>query len=672
MRELTDMPGDTRGRPSAARLTVATTTVCALALAGVVVPTLSLPVPEAHAVSPDVEHVDVDGVDRAAEKQAGALDDAVGHEHVAPEEGDPSATTGQPADETNVEEHSEKDEGELAALSTRTATDEFLVAGVTWDAADATEVTEVAVRVREDGRWTPWQSLGIDGIGQGDLDTSSEEFADARAGTEPIVSTGADGVQVRVKTADGDSPAGLKVDLVDPGTSAADAHVGDDGLPAASANAGNGFEIKPRIVSRAGWGADESLSGSWPEYSKKLRAIYVHHTVGTNSYRESQSAALVRGIYAYHTRSRGWPDIGYQFLVDKYGNIFEGRKKSRYDNPVGAQAGGYNTGTIGISAMGNFETARPTSALLNAISKVVAWKAYQYHFNVKGSTTLVTGGSTGSGTRADPGEKVRVPRVLMHRTTNETACPGRYLAAKMGTIRNNAESRRRAAIDRYGPQVSPVDAPTRVSPTSAQAPVQWSGTTTYKWKPVRGASHYQVLYRRAFWNSDMPSTNNWRMMTSRTTRTSITVSTSSGWSREIAVRAVSKDSVRGPMRSVVRTSRPVHPNYWTFSSGWKKVTKGSYYGDRAYQTTRGGSYIRLGSANQVRRVVLRGPTNPVDGKLQVRVGGKAYKTLDFSQASAGNRKFTVTLPRSLDGTVTLRKVNDGKKVRISSIALTRW
>ncbi|MFE7407806.1 peptidoglycan recognition protein [Isoptericola sp. NPDC057559] len=646
---------------TALRTGVTTTTVLALALAGVVLPTVSLPVPQAHAVAPDVEHVPVHGVDAGARHQKGALDDAVGDEHEAPAAAE-AAKEVAPDGSTTTLPQGEPDEGALAALSERTTTQDFLVAGVTWDSSTSSEVTEVAVRMREDGRWSAWQALGLDGV----------TVDGGRAGTEPIVSTGADGVQARVRTADGTSPRGLQVDVVDPGTSRADAYVGSDAAPASSANAGTGFEIRPRIVTRAGWGADESLAGSWPETSKTLKAIYVHHTAGTNSYKESQSAALVRGIYAYHTKSRGWPDIGYQFLVDRYGNVFQGRQNARSDNPIGAQAGGYNTGTIGVSAMGNFDTAQPTSALLTGLSQVIGWKAYQYKLNAKGTTTLVTGSSTGSGTRAKPGATVKVPTVLMHKTTNETACPGRYLAAKMSSLRSSAEARRQAAIKKYGAVRWAVGAPTRTAPTSAQTPVQWNVRSTYTWKAVPGAIYYQVLYRDARWSSDMPSTNYWRILQAKNTSRSVTVNMKHGTSRDLVVRAISKDYHRGPMTTLVRTTTRILPQSWSLSSGWKKVEHKVYRGDVAYQTAKGGATLSLKSANQVRRVVVRGATNPADGKLQVLVGGKVRGTIDFAKPSDGDRIFTVTLSGQTDGTVTLRKVADGKKVRVVQVALTRW
>ncbi|MFD6176431.1 MULTISPECIES: peptidoglycan recognition protein family protein [unclassified Isoptericola] len=645
---------------AAARTGVTTTTVLALALAGVVLPTVSLPVPEAHAVAPDVEHVPVRGVDTDARHQKGALDAAVGEEHEAPSAAE-TAKKVAPGGGTTALPHEEPDDGALAALSERTTTQDFLVAGVTWDSATPSEVTEVAVRLREDGRWSAWQALGLDGV----------TVDGGRAGTEPIVSTGADGVQARVRTADGRSPRGLQVDVVDPGTSRADALVGDDGAPPSSASAGTGFEIRPKIVTRAGWGADESLAGSWPETSRALKAIYVHHTAGTNSYSESQSAALVRGIYAYHTKSRGWPDIGYQFLVDRYGNVFQGRKDARTDNPIGAQAGGYNTGTIGVSAMGNFDTAQPTSALLTALSKVIGWKAYQYKLNAKGTTTLVTGSSTGSGTRARPGSTVKVPIVLMHKTTNQTACPGRYLAAKMGSLRSSAEARRQAAIKKYGAIRWAVAAPKRYAPSASQSPVQWSTKATYRWKAVSGARYYQVLYREAHWSSDMPSTNYWRVLKA-TTATSVTVNLKRGTARQLAVRAVGQKYHRGPMTTLVWTTTTILPRSWSFSSGWSKVHHPVYYGDYAYQTSKGGATISLKSANEVHRVVVRGATAPGDGKLQVLVGGAVRGTFDFNKPSDGDRIFSLVLSGHQDGTVTLRKVKDGKKVRVSHISLARW
>ena len=124
---------------------------------------------------------------------------------------------------------------------------------------------------------------------------------------------------------------------------------------------------QPTIVTRAQWGADESWRSGTPDYAPVRMAI-VHHTVNGNDYTREQAPALVRAIYYYHAKSCGYRDIGYNFLIDRYGTIYEGRYGGITLGPVGAQTLGFNTGSTGISIIGNFEIAQPTSASLAAPS----------------------------------------------------------------------------------------------------------------------------------------------------------------------------------------------------------------------------------------------------------------------------------------------------------------
>src|ERR1700693_2847313 len=102
----------------------------------------------------------------------------------------------------------------------------------------------------------------------------------------------------------------------------------------------------PLILSRASWGADEGIRRRrHPDYADTVRFAIVHHTAGSNSYTRAQSAAIVRGIERYHVLANGWDDIGYNFLVDKYGQIFEGRWGGIDRNVVGAHAQGFNQGS---------------------------------------------------------------------------------------------------------------------------------------------------------------------------------------------------------------------------------------------------------------------------------------------------------------------------------------
>ena len=110
--------------------------------------------------------------------------------------------------------------------------------------------------------------------------------------------------------------------------------------------------VRPRMVSRAAWGANESIRRASPDHSDTVKAAFVHHTVQTNSYSPSESAALVRAGYLYHVRTRGWNDIGYNFLVDRYGRVFEGRYGGVTRAVLGAHAGGFNTNSTGVARLG--------------------------------------------------------------------------------------------------------------------------------------------------------------------------------------------------------------------------------------------------------------------------------------------------------------------------------
>ncbi|WP_275007188.1 N-acetylmuramoyl-L-alanine amidase [Promicromonospora iranensis] len=620
-----------------ARHLTAPVLVVLLALGGLVLPVASLPAPEATAVSPELVELRLAGVDPVARRDPTALGDVARHGHDAAAHASP---------------------GRLAALSARTGTIEFLVAGVTWKATAGEEVTEVALRVREDGSWGDWQAVGFD---------DAEEVG-GRAGTEPFVSTGADAVQARVRTASGRTPAGLRVAVIDPGASAADATVGQATGPAATATAATGYEIRPRTVSRSAWGADESMSEPWPEVSGDLQAMFVHHTAGTNSYGRSQSSAIVRGIHAYHTRSRGWPDIGYQFLVDRFGRIFQGRTGAVYDNPIGAQAGGFNTGTIGVSAIGSFDSARPSSALITGMVRVYAWKAYQYGLDPLGTTVLTDRGTAGDTSRTSPGDRVRVPRILPHGRTNATACPGRYLNQRLADIRRAVDERVDAARARYGRPRS-LPAPAVHRPTSAQAPIQWSAKQRYRWDPVPGAARYQILARTARYSAEMPTRPYWYSVRT-VTGTSAVLESDPGRSTWYAVRALNSSHHRGTMRTLVRTSRETIPAQWSIDSAWRKVTDPDYHAGHAYRTARDGARIKISNVRQTSQVRVVAPTSPGYGRLRVIFAGSSVGVIDLSGASSDHRVFTVDLESSRSGGIALEAIG-GDEVRVSGIGLVR-
>ena len=194
------------------------------------------------------------------------------------------------------------------------------------------------------------------------------------------------------------------------------------GTEPARAGVATAATVQPRIVSRAGWGADERIRRADPDYSDTVKAAVVHHTVQSNSYSPSESAALVRADYLYHVRTRGWNDIGYNFLVDRYGRVFEGRYGGITRAVLGAHAGGFNTNTTGVAMLGTFTTSRPTSPMLAALERLLAWKLDLTHVDPRGRTALTSAG--GANTRYPAGRRVVVNTIFGHRSTSYTTCPG--------------------------------------------------------------------------------------------------------------------------------------------------------------------------------------------------------------------------------------------------------
>jgi hypothetical protein len=336
------------------------------------------------------------------------------------------------------------------ALSTLTPIQErsrFTVAGVTW--ARTTGFTakdvNVQVRVREDSGWTGWESLAVTDEGP---QRGTAESATARVGSNPLVTDGATAIQVRVDTTDGRPLPDVQVTTINPGTSAAD----DDLTPRTPAASASAAATTPTIITRRQWGADESLRGS-TSYSSTVKAIVIHHTASSNDYTADTAAAQIRGIYAYDTQGLGWSDIAYNFLVDKFGRIYEGRAGSITSPVRGAHAMGFNTDTMGVAALGNYQTAAAPAVMVDSIAKVAGWKLSQYGVDPSGTTTLTSQG--GTGTKYAAGVTATLPTINAHQNTSYTLCPGQYLYPQMANIRTRATS-----YAKYSSTTGPAPIPT--------------------------------------------------------------------------------------------------------------------------------------------------------------------------------------------------------------------
>jgi N-acetylmuramoyl-L-alanine amidase len=203
--------------------------------------------------------------------------------------------------------------------------------------------------------------------------------------------------------------------------------------PAAAAS------VQPGIIPRSGWGAQERKRRCGPDYADSLKMAYVHHTVTTNAYGRSRADDLIRGIYAYHVDGRHFCDIAYNFLIDRFGRIWEGRFGGIDQPVIGAHAMGFNTGSTGIAALGTFTRQRPPRKMLKAFKRLLAWRLDVAHVRPTGKTVMESAG--GPNQKFEKGQEVRLPVIAGHRDTGFTTCPGAKLYRKLPSIRRAAEAR---------------------------------------------------------------------------------------------------------------------------------------------------------------------------------------------------------------------------------------
>jgi hypothetical protein len=309
------------------------------------------------------------------------------------------------------------------------ATGTFSLIGATWTdpGTRLTGTVEVRVRAAAGGRWSGWLTLEADGRSPADRGSVD---GGGRGHTDPVWVGPSDGVEARL-AGGAAAPAGLRLDLVNP----------DEPLPAAAARADTGGRggaaaavpprPAPRMVTRAGWGANEGIVEHAPEYTPDVRVMFVHHTAGSNAYSCAESASLVRGIQRYHVLSNGWNDIGYNFLVDKCGRLFEGRRGGVDRAVLGAHTMGFNSHSSAIAVIGDYRSRGVSATVRTAIAQVAAYKLGAYGQWPGGRTALVSNGSD----RYAKGTTVAFDRISGHRDAGRTACPGDTLYGQLGAIR---------------------------------------------------------------------------------------------------------------------------------------------------------------------------------------------------------------------------------------------
>ena len=360
-------------------------------------------------------------------------------------------------------------------------TERFSLLGLTWiDPKLAVGTVQVRTRALATGAWSAWRSLDADdGLGP-----DAREAGGTRGGTDPLWVGASNGVAARVLSASGRSaqglPAGLRLDLINPDPAAGSGGQGG-GEPDPSASASDDPSAVPdpsdsaptgtvppttapattpttssaptatatptsttptgaplpSYVTRAGWQANEKIVKGEVSYGTDVKVLFVHHTAGTNSYSCADSPSIIRGIEAYQVQSKGWNDIGYNFLTDKCGTLYEGRKGG-VDKPVlGAHTYGFNTNSAAIAVLGTYIDSGVPAATATTIARVAAYKLGLYGYSPSSTAKLTEAASDG---KFPLGQVVTFNRISGHRDAVATECPGDALYAQLKNIRVEAAS----------------------------------------------------------------------------------------------------------------------------------------------------------------------------------------------------------------------------------------
>jgi len=210
----------------------------------------------------------------------------------------------------------------------------------------------------------------------------------------------------------------------------------------------------------------------WPlQYSKSVKMLVVHHSALVVQGDPRPSVERVRAIYKYHALTKGWGDIGYHYVIDENGQVYEGRQGGEY--VVGGHAYCNNTGTVGIVLLGNFEIEQPTQAQAKGLQSLLLDLSKTYKINLQSSVTF-------------HGKKFDAP-IVRHKDLLSTLCPGYYLSSAFSQIVQNVRDGRPSAAVSFPPlptaTSSPSVTPVLSSPQGLQEGIAFTGRTSISINP---------------------------------------------------------------------------------------------------------------------------------------------------------------------------------------------
>ena len=355
----------------------------------------------------------------------------------APSDGDTAVVERDLKHTDTVHTHGATDKNpELDGTPAKHVTGYITMAAASWPSdVDSPDVVEFQGKDLNTGEWGDWLSAEL----MTDIDENASEAVWVGPSSAVNVRAFRDGIDISEQ---------LTAHLITTSESRSDVRLASSGggtgvtriLPA-TVTPGTGA---PTFITREEWNAD-TVDTSRLSYAKELKAICIHHTGGSNTYTAAQSPQVVRGMFTYHTKTLGWADLGYNVVVDKYGQVFEGRAGGLHRNVAGAHARGFNTGSCGISVMGDYMDIPVPTAALNAIATVAAWKlASTFTQDVYGTETwtVTTSNVKRNGTFS-------MPHLFAHRDVNYTDCPGDTYYGQLPELRSLVQQKLNGFKERY-------------------------------------------------------------------------------------------------------------------------------------------------------------------------------------------------------------------------------
>jgi len=311
---------------------------------------------------------------------------------------------------------------------------EATVVGLSWGENEPPAVAWV--RATDNGTdWGPWVQLEADQ----DHGPDGAEATRSVTGTDPVYVGKAEAVQFRVEG----PTEGLEADYVE--TAGRNLNLIQKvqhflkRLTFLRSNPAQAQPDQPAIVPRSEWGGDQCLNGAHPDrsYVDRIRLVFVHHTsvsAAANAYTADEVKDRIYAICAYHVNVRGWDDIGYNYVIDRFGTIYEGRGGGL--DVQGAHTKGFNSYSAGVAFLGYYQDVPPSPEAQQAFESLATWILDVNHVDPLSTTTVVSLGSP----KFEEGVSVTLPVIAGHRDTGVTACPGNANYALLPTYRQTVAS----------------------------------------------------------------------------------------------------------------------------------------------------------------------------------------------------------------------------------------